>query len=152
MTDGFIDVDIKTYTKEEVEALKRIEKAKIRKVAFVAKSLIVVEISRVCEWIQMNLRIPAADGLYNIIEYMNAQQRRKERRKKDSNRKYSIGDKVRIHHRHKDHFNTMTTQEIISYGWSEKDKAMLYRLDQSLGEDFQEGDLVEDIKVERRKI
>ena len=76
---------------------------------------------------------------------------RKERRKLESNRKFSVGDRVRIHHKHKDDFNTMTSQTVISYGWSEKVKAMLYQLDQSLGSDFQEDDLVEDTRELRRQ-
>lgn len=135
---------ISEETREEIRKQKRT-------VAFMAKALIVVVIHKKCEWIQKHTKIPAANWMYEIMEFMNAQQRRKERRKKESSRKYSVGDRVRIHHKHQEEYNTMTSQKVVSYGWSEKVKAMLYQLDQSLGSDFQEGDLVPDTTERRRQ-
>ena len=82
---------------------------------------------------------------------MNAQQRRKERRKREINRKFNIGDKVRIDHKHKDDFDTMKTYSVESYGWNHKVQRMLYALEGMRGVDFNDEYILLDIKSNRRE-
>lgn len=83
---------------------------------------------------------------------MNAQQRRKKRRLRDHKSKFEVGNKVRIHHRHQEQFDTTRVLEITGKQYDNEDNAMYFISDHNDNSYFTEDMLVHNTKDERRRI
>lgn len=82
---------------------------------------------------------------------MNAQQRRKKKRSLLKNKKFKVGDKVRVNHIHRDSTDTYSVYTIKDFYWNDAQSSVSYILEETILV-FQEMSLIHNTHSERRKV